>query len=91
MPKLRKYRAPLLLLPFLLGLTLLVLMRPAPAQEDSRRGWTIEQNGKVTHYPFADRWVGQPNKAGFELRNERLATKVYYYGTFRVTERERDQ
>ena len=42
-------------------------------------------------YPFADRWIGQPNKAGFELRNERTATKVYYYGSFRVVERERDQ
>ncbi len=91
MAKLRKYRTPLLLVPFLLAGTLLLLMRPAPAQDESRRGWTIEQNGKVTHYPFADRWIGQPNKAGFELRNERQAVKVYYYGTFRVTERERDQ
>ena len=91
MAKLRNYRTPLLLVPFLLAGTLLLILRPAPAQEESRRGWTIEQNGKVTHYPFADRWVGQPNKAGFELRNERQALKVYYYGTFRVTERERDQ
>lgn len=91
MAKLRKLRTPLLLIPFLLACTLLLLLRSAPAQEESRRGWSVEQEGKVIHYPFADRWIGQPNKAGFELRNERSALKVYYYGTFRVTERERDE
>jgi len=91
MTRYRKLRTPLLLIPFLLACTLLLLLRSAPAQEDTRRGWTVEQDGKVVDYPFADRWIGQPNKAGFELRNERTATKVYYYGSFRVVERERDQ
>jgi len=61
-----------------------------PAQAaDGVVGWTIEQNGKRYDYPRDDRWNGTATPSGFTMRNESTGEKVYYYGTFRVLEREK--
>ncbi len=67
-----------------------LLLRDARAGDDEvNAGWTVEQNGAVETYLWKDRWRGSPNPAGFTITNEGTQVSVYYYGTFRVTERRR--
>ncbi len=67
-----------------------LLARAARAgDEEVNAGWTVEQNGAVETYLWKDRWRGSPNPAGFTITNEGTQVSVFYYGTFRVTERRR--
>jgi len=68
----------------------ILLVREARAgDEEVNAGWTVEQNGAVETYLWKDRWRGSPNPAGFTITNEGTQVSVFYYGTFRVTERRR--
>ncbi|NJN14143.1 MAG: hypothetical protein HC813_00285 [Planctomycetes bacterium] len=78
----------LLLVPFALTLLSRPEARADPADE-AAAGWTVEQGGQVTTYLWKERWRGYPNPAGFTVTNEGTLNSVYYYGTFKVTERRR--
>ena len=70
-------------------LTALFLFSSPAFAADGVVGWTIEQDGKRYDYPREERWNGAATPSGFTMRNEASGEKVYYYGTFRVLEREK--
>lgn len=85
-----KTTAALLAFAILVVTAVLLIARPARAEDETERGWTVYQGNARTVFRFKDRWTAQPNPNGITLRQETTGLEVTFYGTFRVDNRTRD-
>ncbi len=69
-------------------LAAVLLWSPVASAQGDGRGWTIEQGSSKEFYEWG-KWEAQATQANFTVTNKADHMSVVYYGTFRVTRRER--